>query len=494
MKYKELIKIKYILAIAILLLSISLPTFSQTTLTLEKTLEIAAVNSPSVKQSKLNLEGRQAALDAQNAALKSKFALSVSPFDYSKTRSFNDLFSIWNTTTSIQSGGRFSVVQPIVYTDGTLSLINDFRWQKSTSEFQGDTTVTSFYNSFYVEFNQPLFTYNRNKLNLRSLELDLENAQLRYAIDKLTIEQSVTQSFYNVHSAQKDLIIAEEELENQKKSYEIIKNKVNAGLSAREELIQAELNLASSQATYYNQQVNLENSKDRLKLLIGMPIIEDIIVLADITIDSVEVDLDKAVDFALQNRMELRQLEINIQNAYMNLTREKATNEFRGNLALSVGLSGDNEELPHIFDEPTNSPRVGIEFQIPLYDWGERKSRIKVAETNIESVTISLEEERKNIVFNIRQLYRNLHNLFLQIKIQEKNIENAQLTYEINLERYRNGDLTSMDLNLYQNQLSQNKQALTNAIIAYKLELLNLKIQSLWDFENNKAVIETITQ
>ena len=106
---------------------------------------------------------------------------------------------------------------------------------------------------------------------------------------------------------------------------------------------------------------------------------------------------------------------------------------------------------------------------------------------------LSLKEERKNIVYNIRQIYRNLHNLRLQVLIQEKNIENAQLTYEINLERYKNGDLTSMDLNLFQNQLSSSKIDLTRAIIEYKLELLNLKIESLWDFENNKPVIENNT-
>ena len=68
-------------------------------------------------------------------------------------------------------------------------------------------------------------------------------------------------------------------------------------------------------------------------------------------------------------------------------------------------------------------------------------------------------------------------------------MRNAELTYDINLERYRNGDLTSIDLERFQNQLSEKKMNKANALINYKLELLNLKIQSLWDFENNRSFI-----
>ena len=40
-----------------------------------------------------------------------------------------------------------------------------------------------------------------------------------------------------------------------------------------------------------------------------------------------------------------------------------------------------------------------------------------------------------------------------------------------------------MDLNIYQNQLSEKQLTYTNSLISYKLELLNLKIQTLYDFE-----------
>ncbi|MEJ2545944.1 MAG: TolC family protein, partial [Calditrichaceae bacterium] len=108
----------------------------------------------------------------------------------------------------------------------------------------------------------------------------------------------------------------------------------------------------------------------------------------------------------------------------------------------------------------------------------------------VRSSKLSEEEEKKDIIIGIRQAYRNVQNQQLQIDIAQQNVKVAQLTYDINLERYENGDLTSMDLNLYQNQLSQKKIGLVDAMIAYKLALLDLKIQSMWDFRKNRPVLE----
>lgn len=55
----------------------------------------------------------------------------------------------------------------------------------------------------------------------------------------------------------------------------------------------------------------------------------------------------------------------------------------------------------------------------------------------------------------------------------------CEATYKINLERYSKGDLTNLDMNLYQNQLRAKKMAYAQALIDYKNELLNLKIRSL---------------
>ena len=142
-----------------------------------------------------------------------------------------------------------------------------------------------------------------------------------------------------------------------------------------------------------------------------------------------------------------------------------------------------------MYDVPTTSPAIALHFNVPIWDWGARKARIQAAKLSVESNQIDLNQESKTISLGIRQTIRNLRNYRNQIEIARKNVENARLTYEINLERYNNGDLTGMDLQLYQNQLSQKKMDLTTALIDYKMELLNLKMQSLFDFIKNEPLL-----
>jgi outer membrane protein len=466
--------------------------FSQQGLTLEQALNIAETNSPSMKKTRLNLIRNQENLNAQNAALKSNFSLTLNPIAYNQSREFNELISKWNSMTTTQSFGDFTVSQPIVATDARVSLTNRFGYTDSYSEFSG-TTTKGFSNNLSLRIDQPLFTYNRTRLQLKELQLSLENAQLDYAMQLLALEKQVSQAFYYVYQQQQSLDIANQAYQNMQKSYEVSRNKVDAGISAREEMFQAELNLATTKSDFENAQVSLENAKDDFKILIGMSLFDDMIVMPNIAVDTVAVDISFAIEQGLANRMELRQRKINIEMSQFDLIQTKSLNEFKGNLGLSVGLFGDNEKVKDVYSNPTDNETVALSLAIPLWDWGERKSRIKATEANIETANISLEEEHNDIILGIRKICRNLLNLQNQIEIARRSVTNAQLTYDLNLEKYKNGDLTGMDLNIVQNQLSTKQLSFTNSLISYKLELLNLKIQTLYDFEKKEAVTPVTT-
>jgi len=478
----------------LLLLMQQVPIHSQDGLTLEKSLSIAASNSPSIKITRLSLVRSQENLNAQNASLKSQFSLLLTPFSYSQNRAFNDLISSYNSQKKTQTYGTFTIMQPIIWTDATVSLTNTFGYLDSYSQF-ATSQQKGFNNNLSINLQQPLFTYNRTKLALKELQLALENTQLNYAIQLLSLEKQVTQDFYFVYQQQQSLEISQQAFQNMQKSYEVSKNKVEAGISPREELFQAELNLATSKSDFENKQVSLENAKDDFKLLVGMSLYDNFLVIPNIAVDTVAVDISFAIDQGLNSRMELRQRKIDIENSEFDLIQTKDQNKFKGSLGLSLGLFGDNSNFRNVFDKDsrTDNEEVSLSLSIPLWDWGKRKSMIKASEASIASSQVSLEQEKNNIILDIRKVYRNLLNLRNQIEIARQNVKNAQLTYDLNLERYKNGDLTGMDLNLFQNQLSEKQLTYTNSLISYKLELLNLKIQTLYDFEKKESVTPVMT-
>jgi outer membrane protein TolC len=481
---------KKILLTMIVSLFVTAAARGQLTLTIEKAMDIAQENSPALRSSILNLERYKQMLIAQQAALKSRFSLDLSPVSYNRNRQFDNRLSQWYTNENFTTSGVFQVSQPILRTDGVVSLVNRFGWQTNNSDVNGVTNNNdAFTNNLNLQISQPIFTYNRRKMELNQLELNLENANISYAIQRLDTERQITSQFYSVYMAQSNLTISREELENVQKSYELIKDKVEADLAAKDELFQAELNLATARSSVEASIVRLENAKDLLKRTLGLPLGQELDAVAEVNITPVDIDLEKAIDYGLNTRLRLRQREIEGEELDFELTRVKALNEFRGDISLSLGLIGDNSNFGRIYDNPTQNPRVAITFAIPIFDWGEKKARIRAQKMSREVYNINKDEDKTGIELDIRQVWRSLENLRTQISIAEQSVRNAQLTYDLNLTRYREGDITGMDINQFQTQLSSKKMAYTQALIDYKIELLNLKILSLFDFEKNEPVV-----
>jgi outer membrane protein len=470
-------------------------TKAQQFLTLEKALEYAETTSPSIIKSKLSITRQQKSLEAQRAALKSNFSLSVNAAQYDKSRAFSDERNKWYTSESFNTGANLRVTQPILLTDGTITLSDNFSWQSRSNDLNTSAAGATnlFRNALSLSYDQPLFTYNRLKMTLRQLELNLENANISYALQRLNLERSVTQQFYQVYMQQENLAIAQAELESTQKNYDIIKSKADAGLVALEEQYQAELNLMQSKSSVSDREVSYENAKDQLKLTLGMDLYEDFTIL-NVSIDDqqhVNIDLDKAIEGGLARRMELRQREIDLENSEFSMIQVKAQNEFNGTLGLRLGITGDDKVLGNIYkkENTVNNPSVALSFNVPLFDWGEKKARIAAQEASMESVKIDFEEQKKDIIISIREAYRSIQSQWDQISIAELTLKNAELTFQISETRYQNNQITGMDMNLQQQQYSSAQISYAQAQINYKIELLNLKIQTLYDFEKNAPVV-----
>jgi len=477
--------------LVIFLLGVSSFSFAQIPLTIELALDIAEENNPSLRSSKLSLERSLYNLEAQRASLKPQFSLSLNPFTYSQNRNFDNRFSEWFTSKSLSSNGTFRAELPFLLTDGTLSLTDQFGWQNSESTNQNGTNFNkAFSNDLRLRYDQPIFTYNRQQMAFKRLEFEYENAGINYALQRLTTESRITSQFYNVFMAQEGLLISNAEYENSKSNYEIMKNRVEAGLSAREELNQAEVNLLTAESSVESNKVSLANSKDNLKRTLGMALSEDIVVIADIEdVRPLLVNPDQAIQRGLGSRMELRQREIAIEEGELNMIQVKARDEFSGNVSLSLGIIGDNERFANMYDNPTSSPRIAISLSIPIFDWGARKARVNAQKASQIIAALNYEDETVNIELEIRQTLRGFNNLYNQIQISEKRLINAQSSYDLSVIKYREGDITGMDMNLSQTQLSNAKASLMQARINYKTQLLNLKIGTLYDFENDKAIV-----
>lgn len=90
-----------ILFLMMILTSSTLP--AQTLLTLQSSMDIAEQGSPSIQRSLFNIEQYEYSLKAERASLKSRFSLTLDPFNFSNTRRFDNQFSQWFTNKELST-------------------------------------------------------------------------------------------------------------------------------------------------------------------------------------------------------------------------------------------------------------------------------------------------------------------------------------------------------------------------------------------------------
>jgi outer membrane protein len=66
----------------------------------------------------------------------------------------------------------------------------------------------------------------------------------------------------------------------------------------------------------------------------------------------------------------------------------------------------------------------------------------------------------------------------------------ALRSYEISQARFNNGDITSQDLALNRDRLTNARQNYLAAFIAYQLAVADLKRNTLYDWEQGRSLVE----
>jgi outer membrane protein TolC len=457
-------------------------------LTLEHALELASRQSPELMNSRRALQRSETQMINSKAELKPRLALSFTPFSYDRSSTFQDYNMQYNLTENMSSSIALSLEQKVKFTGGTLRLSEGVNWRDYKNESDSRTSST-FSNAFSINYDQPIFKYNEVKMKSREQELDLETSKLSYALQVIQLEQTVTDAFYGVYRSFKSVESAQEAYNKQLETYQLTKSKVESKLLAGAELLQQEITLANREDALASAKDSYQRTKDDFKKMLGLDLDIDLAVIPNVDINPISIDPEVAIKHALDQRLQLRQSAIALEKQRLQLVQVKATDKFSGNLAFNLGFSGNSPNVEKVFNDQSHNEGFRVTLSIPIWDWGIRKNNIKSSELTIEESEINLEEEKKNIIIRIRELCRNLPRYLNKIELSRKSIENAEITYKINYEKYLNGSITAMVFKDYQEQLTSAQQSYTNAIIDYKMQLLEIKIYTLWDFETNTSIV-----
>ncbi len=459
--------------------------FAQKQITLEAALETAFQKSYTILSSELALKNSQRNLEAVEMGLRTSVEMEFDVPRYSNSlkSQFNpetgseQFYEVGNTTVET----RLFFTQPLIFSNGTFSLVGSLFGR---DQFSGTSPLTrDYYSNLSFRLRQPLFGFNNLKANLERAKINLKKSERNYQRAKSEMVYNVSAAFYNLYQAKRQLEIAEETVSQNALSFSTAENKFKAGLIAEVEKLQLEVDLASAQ----NDQLSAENTyselKDNFKLLIGLPLEEDIEPSGEISFTSVNIDSELAITAALNNRPEIKNAEADILLSEFSLDEISSRGSITGLLTANYGINKNDNEVYKIFRNPAEDRGVVFTLSLPIWDWNKNDLETEAAFANYELAKLNAVNQELTIRKEITGILNKITAAKSRVEVLSKSVDVAQKGFDISVERFKNGNITSFDLSQQQLRLTNTKLNSLRALIDYKLTLADLNRRTLHDFE-----------
>ena len=469
-------------------------------LTREASIELAKEKSYTMRNLQENLKIAEYNLKSATSSLKTHIDFSLTMPEFNQTvRTWDDTTGVsFYSVKRMDYGGTVTVNQPLI-TNGNIY------WETSLNSYDdlynADRSATV---NTRLRLRQPidaLYGYNAIRSSLKSARLNYERTNKSLRREELNLEYRVSSSYYNLLSQQRSTEIAKLDYERQTEANQIAQNKYASGLIREVDALQMEVDLAEAQNSYEMALINQESAINSFKELLGIALSDSVVLIDELKYNVVTVDADKAVQYALKNRTELRDQDIAIEQQQMSIRQQKAQGMVRGYFDAYVQKTGTSmadintaytstlqTSTNDFLDRPVNYG-VGVTLSVPLLDWGENKARVRAAEARQRQNFLAKEELERSIETETRNSVAQLNNNLKRLQLLEKNVVIAEKSFAITLQRFSDGDIDSQTLALERNRLNSAYRNHLSAYIAYQLSLADVMRKTLYDFEKDEPLM-----
>lgn len=459
--------------------------YSQKVLSLEESIKTALEKSYAIKSAELSLISSRKNLESIKSGLMTSVNMEFDIPRYSRSlkSQFNpetqseQFFQIGSTVLE----SRLFFTQPIPFTNGSFSLVGSIFGREQFSESIG--TFRDYYSNLSLRFRQPIFAFNSLRASLERAGINLERAERNYNRAAQDIIYSVKQRFFQLFKAKKNVEIVEEKVNQTSLSYDKALNKFKAGLIAEVEALQLELDMTASRNELLNAQVQLAEAKDNFKLLIGLPLDEEVDVEAEIAFLPVDIDVKFAIEQALENRSEILNAGAEIKLSEMTVNEVDSKGNITALLTANYGINKNDDKIEDIFYKFADDRSVNLTLSLPIWDWGKNSKEVESAQANLKQAELGLLNEKEEIKREIIAAVNKISSAKARVEVLSKSVELAQKSYEISYSRFQSGTITSFDLSQMQLRLTDARTNSLNALIDYKLAMAELIRLTYYDFE-----------
>jgi len=324
------------------------------------------------------------------------------------------------------------------------------------------------------------------------------NLQSRSAFEGqvITTVQQVINAYWNLVGARQQLIVAQESLGLAKELHERNRIQVDVGTMAPLELVQSEAAIASNEEQIIRAQQAVGDAEDVLRQLLNLPAgplwQAEIRPTTDPVTDRVPINLDEAIEAALDSRPEIKRQELAIAQA--DIESRFASDQMKPQLDLRLGYNASGTGGDRVVRDPETgeviqvipggygdafSQVTGLDFtgwsarltfSYPLLNRAAR-ARKASADIILTRERVALEELRQLTITEVRQAAR-------RVDTAAKSIDAARVSREFQLKnldaqkkKYENGMSTNFEITRIQQDVTQARSNEVAAVVNYRTAL-----------------------
>lgn len=378
----------------------------------------------------------------------------------------------------LQMNGEVSLSQNIWLTGGKVSLNTSLDFFR---QLDGDK-----YNRFMsipvaLTLTQPIFGVNNLKWNRKIEPVRYEEAKAAYMSASEDVAIKAISYYFQLLMADENLLIARQNLENARKLYDVAKEKREMGRISGNDLLQMELNRLNAESELTDCESNRKSCMFQLRTLLDYNENTDIIPETPSDVPTAAITYDDALQKALDRNkfaanLRRRQLEADYEVA-------KAKGNMRQiSLFAQVGYTGTDRRFAGAYSTLKDNQVVEIGFEIPILDWGRRRGKVKVAESNRKVTESRLRQERADFAQNIFILVERYRNQLDQLDISRRADEIAAKRYATNVETFMIGKISTLDLNDSRTSKDEARREYINELYLFWNYYYQIRSLTLWDY------------
>lgn len=440
-------------------------------LTLDKAIEIALNENPTVNIANLEIEKKKYAKQSTQSSLYPQIdAVGQYTRTIQKQVMYMDgAFDMTGMMSPLITGMENTMAKDVPgYTPGDLSNAINKEYAKlpDTSgegiEVGRDNNWTGGFNLSWPVVVPTLW----KSLQISSLDVELAVESARSS--KINMSNEVKKAYYGVMLAQDSYNVFKDSYDNAVLNYNDIKHKFDQGLAAEFDLIRADVRVKNVKPNLIQSQNALNLATLSLKALMGVDM--DLAIEVDGSLKEYEEDLYSDIiqaDTSLANNSDLKQFDIQTEQLQKTLELYKA--QYWPTVSISgsyMYMSMNNDfRLKDYKWNPYST--VGLTVSIPIFDGFRKRSDIKQTKVSLDQMKWQREDIVRNLTLSVKNSINSMTNYVEQVFSTKDAVKQAQKGYEISQKRYDTGMGTLLELNDAELALTQSSLAFNQAIYNY---------------------------